>query len=205
MISQHSVTAGIVLAGGKSSRMGENKALLPISGKTALEHALAAVETVSDKSAVITNEPESLSFLKIPVIEDLHPYEGPMAGMEAAMTSVSAEWYIFTACDMPLIHPDVIRLIKRKTGTENVQAVIPMVDGRLQPLLAGYHQSCLPLIKECLQLEKRSINSLIEKINFDIITYHDMIEAGISQDNIQLSFYNMNNRQEYEWIINRYS
>jgi molybdenum cofactor guanylyltransferase len=203
MASRPNITAGIVLAGGKSSRMGENKALLPISGKTALEHVLAAVETVSDKSAVITNEPESFSFLKIPVIEDLHPYEGPMAGMEAAMTALPAEWYIFTACDMPLIHPDVMRLIKEKTGISNVQAVIPKVDGRLQPLLAAYHHSCLPFIKMCLQSDKRSIKSLLENINFDIITYRDMIEAGISEGNIQLSFYNMNNRLEYEWIINR--
>src|SRR5690349_1942483 len=92
--------AGFVLAGGKSSRMGCNKALLPFRGRTLVEHIASEVSTVTHTVALIGDRALYI-ILGYPVIEDVFPGRGPLSGIHAALRASGAEWSLVVACDMP--------------------------------------------------------------------------------------------------------
>ncbi len=192
---------GVILAGGQSSRMGENKALLPIGNKTAVERIAQALSEWTDSQIISAVEEETYLFTGLPVAVDLHPGEGPLAGLEAGMEKKQADWYLVAACDMPLIRPEVIEYLVEKIKTTKYQAVLPIINGRRQPLLAAYRADCLPVLKRSLSDGERSVRALFNKIDFDIITESDMIEAGIKKETVEASFFNMNHREEYKKLL----
>ncbi|SDO12557.1 molybdenum cofactor guanylyltransferase [Alkalicoccus daliensis] len=196
---------GVILAGGKSSRMGENKALLPLGNKSAVEHVVDKIRPQAEELLLISNEPEVFSYLEINTAADLRPFEGPLAGIEAAMTAVDSEWYLIAACDMPLIQKSVIEYLCNVSNKTQSNAVIPEIQGKQHPLLALYHRDCLPAISAVLDAQKRAIKSMLDSVTFDTVTEHDMIEAGISESEIVSSFYNMNRPAEYQEIMKRFS
>lgn len=192
---------GLILAGGKSSRMGKNKALLPIGDKTAVERIVQALSEWTDSQVISADEAETYLFTGLPVAVDLHPGEGPLAGLEAGMEKEQADWYLAAACDMPLIRPEVVKYLTGKIKTSEYQAVLPVINGRRQPLLAAYRADCLPVLKNCLSDGERSLKAFFDKINFDIITESDMIEAGIKKETVEASFFNMNHPEEYDKLL----
>lgn len=196
--------AGIVLAGGRSSRMGQNKALLPIGDMTAVERVIKKTAPFSDEQLLITNDLPAFSFLNINMTEDMRPYEGPLAGLETAMHHVFAEWYFLTACDMPLIQTSVLKYLSEFTGATEADAVIPEIEGRQHPLLALYRRKALPEVTACLSSNRRSVQALLDTITFDTVTENDMIKGGVPDTEIASSFYNMNRPDEYEWILRQF-
>jgi molybdenum cofactor guanylyltransferase len=192
---------GVILAGGQSSRMGENKALLPIGNKTVVECIAQALSEWTDSQIISAAEKETYLFTGLPVAVDLHPGEGPLAGLEAGMEKKQGDWYLAAACDMPLIRSEVIEYLVGKIKTTKYQAVLPIIHGRRQPLLAAYRADCLPVLKKCLSDGERSLKALFDKIDFDIITESDMIEAGIKKETVEASFFNMNHPEEYEKLL----
>lgn len=205
MNSRQQKIAGIILAGGRSKRMGQNKALLPVGNITAVERVIAGVRPFAGHLLLITNDAPAFSFLNISMEKDLRPYEGPLAGLEAAMYAASADWYLLAACDMPLLQESVVNYLHDKTAATDKAAVVPSVEGRMQPLLAVYHRSTLSEITACLASERRSLRALLDSITFDTVTENDMIEAGVPKTDIASSFYNMNRPEEYERILERFS
>ncbi|NJP36914.1 molybdenum cofactor guanylyltransferase [Alkalicoccus luteus] len=195
-------TAGVLLAGGRSSRMGENKALLQIKGVTAAAMTERALQG-TDEQLCISNDPNVERELGSPVFADKRPYEGPLAGLETAMEQTKAAWCIVAACDMPLISKEVVELLISRAHATAADAVVPEAGGRRQPLLAAYRRKLLPLISKCLDEEKRSMAALLNSIKVDTISEADMMEAGIKKETINQSFFNMNRPEEYEWILRR--
>ncbi|MFC4737636.1 molybdenum cofactor guanylyltransferase [Bacillus daqingensis] len=195
-------TAGVLLAGGRSSRMGENKALLRINGLSAAAHTLRSLR-VTDEQLCIANEAALKQELDIPVFADKRPFEGPLAGLETAMEQTQAVWCIAAACDMPLISEYIVKLLVQRAAKTNADAVVPEADGRRQPLLAAYRCSLLPLVTACLDEEKRSMGALLDSIKVDTVSEADMMEAGIKKETITQSFFNMNRPDEYKWIRRR--
>lgn len=100
-------TCGVVLSGGKSSRMGTNKSLLMINNKKVIEHIVDELEKFTDKVVLITNEPKLYSFLQLETYSDRYIDKGPLAGLEAALHYVEADIFLITACDMPFIDEQV--------------------------------------------------------------------------------------------------
>ena len=96
-------TTGIILAGGKSSRMGTNKALLTIDGKTVIERIVNQLEQIVDEIIVVTNPFHDYEFLQLPMVEDKWKGMGPLAGIEAGLNASTTERNLIVACDMPFI------------------------------------------------------------------------------------------------------
>jgi molybdopterin-guanine dinucleotide biosynthesis protein A len=145
---------GYVLAGGRSSRMGSDKALLKLGDATLLERASAAVAgTVG--SAVIVGDPARYTRFGYPVIQDSFRGAGPLGGIHAALTHASAEknlsdWSLVVACDMPGL--DSAWLLRLVAAIDNQSdAVVPESAGRPQPLCSLYRRTCLPAFEEALR------------------------------------------------------
>lgn len=148
--------SGIVLAGGKSSRMGTNKALLPVGRETLIGTVVKILKSLFPEIIVVTNEPELYQDLGVKLVKDLIPGSGPLGGIHAGLVA-SPYWYNFVvACDMPFLEPRLITfMVEQAPGYDGV---VPLLGERFEPLHAIYSKGCLSPIKDCL---KKSITKII--------------------------------------------
>lgn len=152
--------AGVILAGGKSRRMGRNKALLEVNGERMIETAYRRMAELFDEVLLVTNTPESYDFIPCRKIADIHPGMGPLGGIHAALSSSAADRAFVTACDMPGLNRKLIRELCSIEGGGDV--VIPETPGGLEPLHAVYARSCLPKMEKMLHAGERRILSFFD-------------------------------------------
>lgn len=186
--------AGVILAGGESSRMGRNKALLEVNGERMIETAYRRMAELFDEVLLVTNTPESYDFIPCRKIADIHPGMGPLGGIHAALSSSVAERAFVIACDMPGLNP---RLIRELCGIEGGgDVVIPETPGGLEPLHAVYAKSCLPKMEQMLFAGERRILSF-----FDLAQVRLVPRGRIAAlDPEYASFRNINTQEDYRLL-----
>lgn len=186
--------AGVILAGGESSRMGRNKALLEVNGERMIETAYRRMAELFDEVLLVTNTPESYDFIPCRKIADIHPGMGPLGGIHAALSSSVAERAFVIACDMPGLNP---RLIRELCGIEGGgDVVIPETPGGLEPLHAVYSKSCLPKMEQMLFAGERRILSF-----FDLAQVRLVPRGRIAAlDPEYASFRNINTQEDYRLL-----
>jgi molybdopterin-guanine dinucleotide biosynthesis protein A len=148
----------VILAGGQSSRMGSNKALLDIGGKPLISILIDRILPVTNRIFISSNDFSSYRFLDFPVIPDHFAGHGPLAGFHSAMTRNICSLYIMLACDLPNLKTPLLQsLVSLANGFD---AAIPRtLDGLAHPLCAAYRRTCLPCVEQALQ---RGANKVIE-------------------------------------------
>jgi molybdopterin-guanine dinucleotide biosynthesis protein A len=140
---------GFVLAGGRSSRMGRDKALVAMAGRPLIEHALEKLRAVCPNPRIAGSRPDLAAFA--PVVEDLHPGLGPLAGIEAGLAQSRAELNLFLPVDVPLLPVAFLRWMLDRSGITGALATVPLLAGWPQPLCAVYHRDLLPGISRSMK------------------------------------------------------
>ena len=131
--------AGFVLVGGRSSRMGRDKALLAFDGATLVESIATKVERACGDVALI-GPPERYGALGLRVIPDRIPGAGPMGGLYTALDQSPAEWNLIVACDMPDLSPDLFEDLFCAAADSAFDCVVAGFERRIHPLCAVYHR-----------------------------------------------------------------
>jgi molybdopterin-guanine dinucleotide biosynthesis protein A len=150
-----------VLAGGKSSRMGRDKALLPFRG-VALAAYVAAMVSEAAGSAVLIGDPQKYGHLGYPVIPDRTAGAGPLGGMETALSYTAADWNLILACDMPAISAGFLRALLDAAEGCGGDALLPAgPSGRPEPLCAAYHRRAAPTLRRALDRGVRKITDAL--------------------------------------------
>jgi len=140
------VTAGI-LAGGASSRMGRNKALLEVGGRPILRRQLDLLRPLFERVLIGANDPDLYAPFGAEIIPDQLAERSPLAGLHALLSAARTEHLFVVPCDAPFLNPRLIEhLLDLRAGFD---AVVPESDAGLEPLHAVYSRSCLPAIEEC--------------------------------------------------------
>ncbi|MGE7883162.1 molybdenum cofactor guanylyltransferase [Bacillus sp. NPDC094077] len=186
--------AGIILAGGMSSRFGEPKALASWQGSTFIEHILKVMKTVLQEVVVISHsdiKERVGQFVQVPVIEDIPHYKGngPLAGIVSGMEYIEADWYAIMPCDAPNVSQEWFTILLEQTSDE-YDAIVPIINGRKQPLLAAYHNRVKEKIYALLQEEKRSMGQLLSQCNVKYVAGEGL---KVNSD----WFINVNTKEEY--------
>jgi molybdopterin-guanine dinucleotide biosynthesis protein A len=149
--------AGFVLVGGNSSRMGRDKAALPLRGRTMAEHVAAAVAEAAG-SATLIGPPERYGSLGYPVIPDSRPGLGPLGGIHTALAASHALWNLIAACDLPAISAAFLKELIAAAEASGADCLIPAgPSGRPEPLCAAYHSDCRDAIGAALDRDLRKI------------------------------------------------
>jgi molybdopterin-guanine dinucleotide biosynthesis protein A len=130
---------GVVLAGGKSSRMGSNKALLPFGRVPLIEHVAGILTTIFERVVLSVASPDDFSQIALPRIVDHYPETGPIGGITSVLESGESKIFC-AACDMPFLNP---KLIKFLCGFPDCDAVIPVWHQKLEVLHAIYGNELL--------------------------------------------------------------
>ncbi|HVH88576.1 MAG TPA: molybdenum cofactor guanylyltransferase [Terriglobales bacterium] len=171
---------GFILAGGRSRRMGEDKAQLSWQGGTFLTHAIAVMRQVSSQVCVVGGTETG----RLGALQDNHPGRGPLGGIQTALHHTQTDWNLMLAVDMPLVSSGLLEFIASRCDTQSL-VVVPRVrsqnraqlngaspaDGAsqshellLQPLCAAYHRRLLPYIDRALSKDELSIHRLLERL-----------------------------------------
>ncbi|KAF6634774.1 molybdenum cofactor guanylyltransferase [Paenibacillus sp. EKM208P] len=196
---------GIIVAGGRSSRMGQDKALLEIDGATMLERTYTTLQQAAQRVVVVTRDNQGYGLSGMETVPDVFPGMGPLSGIHAGLSASTTEWGMVVACDMPFVQPEVLHdlLVVTEKWTElqgttepALQAVISSMDGRIHPLLAVYHRSVLPSAEECLRSRRLRLTDWLDKLNVRYATVEDL--PGVSEDMWHKAAFNMNNPQDYQ-------
>ena len=184
----------IILSGGKSSRMGTNKALLPFRQKTNIERIKDAVATLFDDIILVTNEPETYEFLGIKTVSDIYPGKGPLAGIHAGLSASKYEENVVVACDMPFVSADLAEVLIK--NLKHVDAVVPIIGGRQHPLFAAYQKKVVPEIESNLKENRLRMADLLEKVEVRFLEGNELL--AFADGNLERIFFNMNHPEDYE-------
>ncbi len=163
----HLPVTAAVLAGGRSRRMGFDKTLVRVGGHTLVARVAESLGSVCSEVLVVTNHPEDLADAGLPegarVVADDLPYSGPLGALATAMDAASQEWVLLAAADMPWIEPGVIDLLW--SNRDGVDAVVPLTEGGLEPLLALYATSTSDIARALLEDGMRRPAELLERVS----------------------------------------
>ena len=153
--------SGVVLCGGRSVRMGSDKALLELEGRTLLEHAVATLRALTPHVFLATGPAARYPELGLERVLDRAGGAGPLAGLCAALEHARARgtrWLLALACDVPHVRPQVFRALHARAQREGAQACLLETEEGLEPLIAVYSTECLPAVERALlRGEKRLI------------------------------------------------
>ncbi|MCE5310330.1 MAG: molybdenum cofactor guanylyltransferase [Acidobacteriales bacterium] len=143
--------SGFVLVGGSSSRMGQDKSLLPFRGETLLDHIARQVLTATG-SVTLVGAPERYTGLGYRAIPDHIPGCGPLGGVHAALSETRAEWNLIVACDMPQLDGAFLNTLLSQAEQENCECLVPVsAPGKTEPLCAAWHRTALAEVETALR------------------------------------------------------
>ncbi len=148
-IMEASPLTGFVLAGGKSTRMGRDKAALSLNGRTLLETALAAVRPVVNEVFILGPREPYCNFA--PVVADIFPGCGPLSGIHAALAQTKTEFNLMIAVDTPFLSAGLLRYLAERALAARAVVTAPEINGYPQPLCAVYSQDFLPIAERALR------------------------------------------------------
>jgi len=193
---------GVILAGGNSSRMKSNKALLPFQGELFIERIYRQLASIFPDIILVTNTPELYSFLPCPTVADIFPGRGSLAGIHAGLSNSKTPYIFAVACDMPLLNTALIRRLVASIHDQDI--VIPEGSEGLEPLHAIYGKEALPVMEEALARSRVKIVDCCERLRSTILARDVVAEI----DPEFLSFRNINTPEEYftfreETVTNR--
>ncbi len=190
-------SAGIILAGGRSRRMGSDKALLPLPDNghtTFVEHLATLLTSLCQEVTVIARDADqaaSYTFSGVRVVTDKTPDVGPLMGLYTGLSEVQASHALVTAVDMPFVQPEIVSFLLAQSLDDAL--VVPMVQNIPQVLFSVYPRSILPKIEARLREGRRDPRSLL-----DVVPVRYIEEAQLREIDPRLrSFVNVNTPEEY--------
>ena len=181
---------GIILAGGKSSRYGMNKALVEINGVRLIERVIRVMESIFEHLIIIANTPHDYAYLQLPMYEDLIKGLGPLGGILTGLEAISDDAGFVVACDMPFLNADLVRYMVDMR--DDYYAVVPKITWKIEALHALYNKRCLPVIRELIESQENQAIKFFDRIR---VRYVEEDEIRASDPHLR-SFFNVNSPRE---------
>lgn len=180
----------IILAGGQSRRMGENKAFLKVNSETFIEATLKKFDCY-DERIIVANDPELYQFEGVKTLKDIYPDMGPVCGLYTGIKAASNETCVVLTVDTPFISLELMTYLASLAAS--VDAVIPRINGRQQPLCAIYNKSSLPVLKKALERDERKVGKVLELMTIKSVSEEALKHLG----DLEYLFENINTPEEY--------
>jgi molybdopterin-guanine dinucleotide biosynthesis protein A len=197
------ITAGIVLCGGYSKRMGRPKALLRIGDVTMLEHVVGRVAEATGRIIVVAAPRQELPKLsvEIEVVRDEREGRGPLEGLRVGLKCLEgrAEAAYLSSCDVPFLKPAFIRRLIELVGED--QVCVPRVDGLYHPLAAVYRLEIQPMLHRLLAQDRLRASELIESVTARLVEPGELIDVDPSLESLQ----NINTPEDYQAAASHFS
>jgi molybdopterin-guanine dinucleotide biosynthesis protein A len=195
----HSQVTGFVLAGGKSTRMGQDKAALTLNGRTLLEHALAAVRQVC-RDVAILGRYERYGALA-PAYEDIYPGCGPLGGIHAALSNSQTQFNLVIGVDTPFLAPEFLSYLAERAVASGMVVTTPEIDDYTQPLCTVYSLDFLPIAERAIKAGNYKIVPLFPRHQTLVIKESELRRFAFGAE----MFENLNTPDDMERARRRFS
>ena len=183
---------GFVTAGGRSSRMGRDKAWLELGGRPMIAHVLDALRPVVTEIAVIANREEYAS-LSVQVVADSNHGIGPIEAVRTSLAASRCDRVALVGCDLPFVTPELFSYLLSRVGRH--QSVVPLDRGNMpEPLCAIYSRSSLSEVERMIEAGQFKISPLFERVDTLFVGFDEL--SGLSGSD--LFFENINTPEEYK-------
>jgi molybdopterin-guanine dinucleotide biosynthesis protein A len=185
----------LILAGGQSRRMGRDKTMLPFGQATVIQTLIDTLRPLFSNTilSVRVQRPE----LDLPQICDATANKGPLGGLVSGLAEIHTNWAFVIACDMPMVHPGLIRLLSVQRAQQH--AIVARVQGHIQPFAAFYSTRCLPLLRARLDAGQLSISSALQQLSMTCVDEADLIRADPGLN----SFFDLDTPEDWRNAQNR--
>lgn len=183
--------SGFILAGGKSSRMGTDKALLVFQEEPLLKHMIKLIEPFCDKIA-ISGQNSDYSFFCVEMIPDLYSDCGPIAGIYSSLHHSVTNWNLLVSVDVPFVNEELFLFLISNIGESD--CIVPEHSSGVEPLIGLYHRRTLPVINEMITSGDFKLTNLISKLNTRYLDCNYLIKKH------PRLFMNINRLEDYQSI-----
>jgi molybdopterin-guanine dinucleotide biosynthesis protein A len=184
--------SGVILAGGRSTRLGQNKAFLEINGQSLIERIADRLAQVCVEIIVVTNDVDEYEHLEAAVVPDILPGKGALGGVFSGLKAASNQHSLVVGCDMPFLNLALLRYMQG--FAEAYDVVIPRVGQFVEALHAVYSKSCLPHIERRLRAGDLQITRFLSDVR---VGYVEQEEIEVF-DPDHLSFFNINSQADLQ-------
>lgn len=185
----------IILAGGKSSRMGFDKQFLKIDRRRLMDSIINKLKEEFDEIIIVTNKPEHYIGLGHKITMDILKNKGPLGGIHAGLTISSSQYALVMACDMPNINLDYIRYMKDNMGKYGCTTKLGQW---LEPFCSFYSKDIIPDIEDYLNTNRRSTNGFLRQLDVNYVEEEDARRFSPNWD----MFLNLNTKDDLENYLN---
>jgi len=173
--------SAFILAGGRSTRMGTDKAFVLLEGQTLLKRALDLARSLTSDVRVVGDPAKFTSFA--PVIEDLFPGCGPLGGIHAALRASETDLNLALAVDMPFLTPALLAyMLERAKNAESVMVTIPRTARGWQPLSAIYRRDFASIAERALRAGHYKVDALFPEAGVQVISELELQSAGFAPE-----------------------
>jgi molybdopterin-guanine dinucleotide biosynthesis protein A len=193
-MNETDAVTGIVLAGGMSRRLGRDKAVETIEGRTLISRVLDSLAHVTQELVVVVNNHEREEELALPdsviVAVDIYPDTGSLGGIFTGLSASSNQWGFVVACDMPFLNLELLEYLLSQRGGHDI--VVPVIDHRPEPTHAAYSKVCLPAIETRLRANDLKIAKFFDDVRAKYVSQRNVEDL----DPGGLSFFNVNTEED---------
>jgi molybdopterin-guanine dinucleotide biosynthesis protein A len=185
----------IILAGGKSSRLGRNKALQVVDGKSLIQWVVDRLAMLSTEIVIVTARGEAIpsySTVEIKTVADIYPEKGPLVGIYSGLVSSSSLRAIAVGCDTPFLSVSLLKYMTQVCSVYDV--VVPRIENKLEPLCAVYSKNCSVPIQGLLGQNELRIDKLFSMVKVKYIEEDEINRF----DPEHLSFFNINSEADLD-------
>jgi len=183
-----------ILAGGRSTRMGRDKALLVLNGQTLVERAVELGSKVAGEVWIVGDPKKFSRFGR--VVGDVYQERGPLGGIHVALSSTKTEWNLMVAVDLPSLKADFLRWLVEQAQADGAVVTVPHAAGHLQPLCAVYRKQFAQAAQTELEAGRNKIDPLFGPGDTRIIQESELVYHGFSTE----MFRNVNTPEEWTKI-----
>lgn len=175
--------------------MGKNKLVEPVGGRPLLQRVIDTLDPIIDRILIVTGQGQPYPSVKagrsgLVIVSDIYPKTGPLGGICTGLSHSDSDSCLVVAADMPFLNPGLLRhLMDAATGFD---AVVPRIDGLIQPLHAVYSRACLPIIHEEIGSGRFQIRVILERVRVKYVEGPEIDAFDVGQ----LSFFNVNTPDE---------
>src|SRR5438128_1549695 len=181
-----------ILAGGRSARMGANKALLKLGGRTLIDRAISVACSVATDVRVV-GDPSKYAAFGV-VVPDLYVGRGPLGGIHAALRASSTDLNLILGVDLPFVQPGFLGYLVSEARSSEATATVPSAGGYLQPLCAVYRKTFRDAAERALAAGRNKVDVIFADVDTRIIREEKLIAAGFNAS----MFRNLNTLEDLE-------
>ena len=191
---------GLIMAGGKSRRLGQDKRFLILGGKSCLQRVLDVYKVLFEEIVIVADEKDPFQSLGVRVVEDMIPGKATLGGLYTGLHHAGSDRVFAVAVDMPSLSIEAIRIVLEQAGKADI--VIPDLNGKLQPMHAAYSKACLPYLKKLVDASRLKVQELCAIPELSVHRIPQSVFERVDPD--LRSFFNINTPEDLararKWI-----